>query len=158
MNASDETAPVSLNWNEASRFSEASDSPGFLLWKAAITWRRSVEAALKPIGLTHPQFVVLAGVGWLGSQGRPISQTAVGRHVGMDANTLSSIMRALESRGLLARAHVQDERAKHADLTPAGAACLKTALVAVENADAAFFGVRMMPATMDALRTLASEP
>jgi hypothetical protein len=49
-------------------------NPGFLLWRATLRWQREVAAALRPLGLTHPQFVVLASTWWLGRHGRPPSQ------------------------------------------------------------------------------------
>jgi hypothetical protein len=36
------------------------DSPGFLLWHATLRWQRGVARALKPLELTHVQFVLLA--------------------------------------------------------------------------------------------------
>jgi hypothetical protein len=37
-------------------------SPGLLLWRATLRWQRRIVAALKPLGLTHVQFVLLASL------------------------------------------------------------------------------------------------
>jgi len=39
-------------------------SPGFLLWHVTLGWQRDVTASLKPLGLTHVQFVLLATTWW----------------------------------------------------------------------------------------------
>lgn len=35
-------------------------SPGFLLWHVTLRWQRAITAALRPLDLTHVQFVLLA--------------------------------------------------------------------------------------------------
>lgn len=42
-----------------------SASPGLLMWRATLAWRRQVAAALRPLDLTHVQFVLLASTWWL---------------------------------------------------------------------------------------------
>jgi DNA-binding MarR family transcriptional regulator len=122
-----------------SRFPAATESPGFLLWRVATAWRRRLEAVLRPLELTHPQFVVLASIGWLTRDGALPSQRALGQHVDLDPNTLSSLLVTLEKRGLVARKRILDERSKQPTLTKAGAHLLAIALPKVEEADAAFF-------------------
>src|SRR5262249_4571528 len=39
-------------------------SLGFLLWHATLRWQRLLSAALRPLGLTHVQFVLLAVLWW----------------------------------------------------------------------------------------------
>ena len=48
---------------------DADDSPGFLLWQVTNKWQAAQRAALKPFGLTHVQFVLLASLTWLDSGG-----------------------------------------------------------------------------------------
>src|SRR6266566_2274389 len=60
-------------------------SPGFLLWHATLRWQRQITAVLKPLGLTHVQFVLLAGSWWLGRGGQPPSQRELADHSGTDA-------------------------------------------------------------------------
>ena len=42
---------------------------GFRLWRIVHAWQRRLEGALAPLDLTHLQFVTLATIGWLSSQG-----------------------------------------------------------------------------------------
>jgi DNA-binding MarR family transcriptional regulator len=114
-------------------------SPGFLLWHISTTWRAAIEAVLKPLDLTHPQFVVLATLGWLTRNGDRVSQAAIGSMAGLDPNTTSQIIRGLEAKKLVKRVAAADVRSKNPLLTSSGSAKLTTALPAVEQADAAFF-------------------
>lgn len=145
----------------AGRYAAApEDSPGFLLWLVSTTWRRQVEAALAPLGLTHPQFVTMAGIGSLTREGRPVSQAALGRHIRLDPNTMSQILRGLEKRGLVARRTGRDSRAKNPTLTAEGARLVTEAVPLVEAVDARFFrpmcgGQRMMEASLERLLEVA---
>lgn len=127
------------NFNEISVHSSAEESPGFLLWQVSTLWRRSIEAVLKPLGLTHPQFVILATTGWLTRNGEKASQADIGRHAALDPNTTSQILRSLQIKGLVKRSAITNERSKHPVLTSTGVQSLAKAMPAVENADAAFF-------------------
>ena len=102
-------------------------------------WRGSIEWMLKPIGLTHPQFVILATLGWLTRKGERVSQAAIGQMAGLDPNTVSQIIRGLEQKELIIREKSSDGRAKNPILTTKGSAILKKAMPAVETKDAEFF-------------------
>lgn len=128
-----------VNFNEISVHSSAEESPGFLLWRVSTFWRRAIEDVLKPLGLTHPQFVILATTGWLTRTGKRASQAEIGRQAALDPNTTSQILRSLQAKGLIDRAYITDERSKYPTLTTAGAKSLAKAMLAVESADAAFF-------------------
>jgi DNA-binding MarR family transcriptional regulator len=114
-------------------------SPGFLLWHVSTSWRSSIEAILKTLGLTHPQFVVLATTGWLTRNGALVTQVSIGKMAGLDPNTNSQVIKGLELKGLLKRVKSSDSRAKNVSLSPAGVDVLSQALPKVETADAAFF-------------------
>src|ERR1700722_18380726 len=114
-------------------------SPGFLLWHISTSWRSSIETILKPIGLTHPQFVILATLGWLTRKGDRVTQAAVGKMAGLDPNTVSQIIKGLEQKELIIREKSPDGRAKNPILTIKGSDILKRALPAVETKDAEFF-------------------
>lgn len=114
-------------------------SPGFLLWHISTSWRSYIEKILKTIRLTHPQFVVLAALGWLTRNGDLVTQTAIGKLAGLDPNTLSQILKGLEKKRIIKRIQSTDGRAKNVFLTPKGADQLNQALPAVEAADAHFF-------------------
>ncbi len=103
------------------------------------SWRSSIESVLKALGLTHPQFVVLATTGWLTRKGELITQVAIGKMAGLDPNTTSQIIKGLEQKNFIKRDSSSDGRAKNVSLTEKGAEILKLALPAVEKADAEFF-------------------
>lgn len=142
-----------IDYSEISRHPSAEESPGFLLWRASTRWKRQIEAVLKGVGLTHPQFVALANIGWLTRDGTTVSQADVARHAELDPNTASQILRGLEKKGLISRALVKDERSKCPVLTKEGAALLKQAVPLVEEGDARFFGAIDLRGT-DALKAL----
>jgi len=113
-------------------------SPGFLLWHISTNWRNSIEKKLKDFNLTHPQFVVLATLAWLTQKGNRVTQIEIGRTAGLDPNTTSQILRGLEAKKYIERVR-PDERSKHPILTSLGSDIFKSALPAVEKADALFF-------------------
>lgn len=128
-----------LNFKEISVHDTPDRSPGFLLWHISTSWRSSIEAILKSIDLTHPQFVVLATLGWLTRNGDLVTQRDVGKMAGLDPNTTSQIIKGLEKKGLIQREQSSDGRAKNPLLTPKGSKVLAKALPAVEMTDAQFF-------------------
>lgn len=146
-----------FDFNQSSAFHGPEESPGFLLWRASTLWRRALEGILKPFDLTHPQFVILAAVGWLTKEGMKASQAEIGRQAGLDPNTTSQILRSLQAKELIQRTLSKDERSKHPSLTKTGSTLLGNALPAVEKADALFFAavnLRQMNA-LHALQILA---
>lgn len=130
-----------LNFEKISVHDTPKQSPGFLLWHISTSWRSSIESVLKSLGLTHPQFVVLATVGWLTKNGGLVTQVAIGKMAGLDPNTNSQIIKGLEQKQLILRAQSSDGRAKNVSLTPRGSEILKQALPAVEKADSNFFNL-----------------
>jgi len=135
-------------------------SPGFLLWHAALRWQRQVTAVLKPLDLTHVQFVLLAGSWWLGRGGEPPSQRELADHSGTDAMMTSQVVRALEGKGLLhRRPDPADSRVKRLYVTEGGQALARKAIEAVEAADRAYFQQAEHPETLiTQLRSLAGPP
>jgi MarR family transcriptional regulator, organic hydroperoxide resistance regulator len=131
----------SLDWRTVSRHEGPDDSPGFLLWRASLEWRRSIERALAPLELTQPQFVVLAALGWLTRKDQSVRQADVGRHTGIDPNTMSQILRGLEKRKLISRRQHAHDRGKFPRLTVSGQALVGRAVGLVEGVDHRFFGI-----------------
>ncbi len=130
-----------LDFKKISVYEGPQQSPGFLLWHISTSWRGSIEAVLKIMGLTHPQFVILAATGWLNKNGKPTTQVAIGKMVGLDPNTTSQIVKGLEDKDLIKRSPSSDGRAKNVSLTSKGSEMLVRALPAVEQADSQFFSV-----------------
>src|SRR4051812_43986604 len=121
------------------RFSGPGASPGFLLWKISNAWQRKQRAALQPHGLTHSQFVLLATATWYGGR-ETLTQARLSALSGVDAMTTSQLVRTLESAKLIERRdHPDDPRAIELIVTAAGKQKARAAVVAVEQADAAFF-------------------
>jgi len=114
-------------------------SPGFLLWHVSTSWRSAIEGALKKFELTHPQFVILASLGWLTREENLVSQARVGKMAGLDPNTTSQIIRGLEKKELVYREPSSDRRVKSPVLTEKGKEVLSKALPAVESEDQHFF-------------------
>lgn len=146
----------------ATGFDSPEDSPGLLLWQVTNRWQAAQRAALKPYGLTHVQFVLLASLSWLhGAAGGPVTQRALADHAATDPMMTSQVVRVLEGRGLLLRGpHPDDARARALTPTPEGAALADRAVASVESCDAAFFAALgpALPAFTSALHTLRTHP
>jgi len=133
-------------------------SLGFLLWHATLRWQRLIAAALRPLGLTHVQFVLLAVLWWFTEvRGERPTQRALADQAGTDRMMTSQVLRALERRGLVDRpAHPTDARARELALTPAGKELALRAIAVVEEADRQFFApVGDQPALEETLRALS---
>jgi DNA-binding MarR family transcriptional regulator len=123
----------------ATEFESADDSPGLMLWRATNRWQAAQRAALKPFGLTHVQFVLLASLAYLDTDG-PVTQKQLADHAATDVMMTSQVLRALEGAGLVRRApHPSDRRARALAVTPEGRSLADRAVVAVEAADQEFF-------------------
>lgn len=140
------------------------DSPGFLLWRTTLRWQRGITAALRPLELTHVQFVLLAAVWWLSDQadtpGQLPNQRQVAAHAEADVMMTSQVLRVLELRSLLTRtADPADARVKRLTVTETGRRLAEKAVAVVEAADADFFTpVRDHALLLDVLRQLADDP
>lgn len=130
-----------IAWKKVSRFEGPDQSPGFLLWQVSTKWRREVEAALKTLNLTHPQFVLLASLGWLTRHHTDVTQIELARHCKTDVNMTSQVLRSLEQKGYIERHRREgDERSKLPKLTKKGSMLVKQAIPLVEKVDDDFFG------------------
>jgi DNA-binding MarR family transcriptional regulator len=128
-------------WKKISQFEDPEQSPGFLLWQISTEWRRQIETGLATLGLTHPQFVLLASLGWLTRNGSLVTQVELARHCKMDITMTSQILRTLEKKGYLQRKQSkQDERSKLPYLTKNGALLIEKSIPLVESIDRKFFG------------------
>lgn len=126
------------------------ESPGFLLWRATLRWQRAMLGALRPLRLTHVQFVLLASVWWLTRvAGEKPSQRRLAEHAATDPMMTSQVLRVLEGRGLLTRAaDPYDSRALRLAVTERGARLAAEAILVVEAADADFFKAAADPASV----------
>lgn len=128
--------------NEHNTFSveKPEDSSGFLLWQVTNLWQREIKKALEHYELTHSQFVLMASIHWLTLQKQDITQILLSSHTKIDPMTTSTVLRTLQTKGLLQRQeHLTDTRAKTVGLTDNGKKIIKLAVKTVENFDKTFF-------------------
>lgn len=131
-------------------------SPGLLLWRVTLAWQRRVAATLKPLGLTHVQFVLLTSVWWLTHEGgeRP-SQRRVAEFAGTDVMMTSQVLRTLEGKDLIERREdPADARTRIVSVTAQGRDLARRAVHDVEAADAEFFATVETDDAVDLLRRL----
>lgn len=131
------------------------ESPGLLLWRTSLCWQRQISGVLKPFGLTHVQFVLLASVWWLDRKaGVTPNQQDLANHAAIDAMMTSQVIRVLTERGLVTRTRDSiDARAIRISITDVGAELALRTIKIVEAADHKFFSVVSdISALMNALR------
>jgi MarR family transcriptional regulator, organic hydroperoxide resistance regulator len=81
---------------------------------------------LEPLGLTHPQYLVMLAL-W---ERAPLTLKQVGELLSLEPATVSPLVKRLEAAGLVLRQrHPQDERALQVTLTPRGAQLRAQALL-----------------------------
>ena len=96
----------------------------FALSVASRTVLSVYRPLLEPMGLTHPQYLVMLAL-W---QHAPMPVKDVGSLLQLDSGTLSPLLKRLEANGLVTRPrNPQDERALTISLTPRGQALRKQA-------------------------------
>jgi MarR family transcriptional regulator, organic hydroperoxide resistance regulator len=97
----------------------------FALVVAARTVLSVYRPVLEPLGLTHPQYLVMLAL-W----GRePMSVKALSEALQLDPPTLSPLLKRLEANGLVERQRLpEDQRTLAVTLTPAGWALRAEAL------------------------------
>lgn len=128
--------------NTVIHFESPDDSPGFLLWQVSNLWQRKMNAGLNHLGLTHVQFVLLAGIVWLSQKEETITQARLAAHAKTDIMMTSKVLRALEKRGLIKReTNSKDTRAKSLKITPEGYELTVAANQIVDSIDRTFFSI-----------------
>ncbi len=102
---------------------------GALIRQAQQALRRALDAALRDLGVTTPQFSVLNVLA-----DRPgISGAELARASMLTPQTVNGILVALERSGaIVRRPHAGDSRVLCSELTPTGQALLATALTRVD--------------------------
>lgn len=136
-----------INWQKYSTFDQPHQSPGFCLWQTFLTWQRELNIILQPLGLTQPQFSLLAAIAWLTRDSKApnenhpaIKQQDIANFMNMERMHVSQIVRKLEQMGYVERSpSVEDGRVQIIQLSKSGVSKLEEALPLVEAADAKFF-------------------
>jgi len=91
----------------------------FALYSAGHAFTRLYKPLLDPLGLTYPQYLVMA-VLWE-KDGRTVGE--IGEKLLLESSTLTPLLKRLETAGMLRRTRDQDdERVVRIQLTPKGAA------------------------------------
>jgi DNA-binding MarR family transcriptional regulator len=120
----------------------SSDSIGLSFIKTYNLWHKRIKEQLATLNLTHPQYVVLASLGYLSQYHEEVNQVAISKQSDIDVMTVSTIIKNLEKAKLITRQESKkDTRAKIVQLTKNGEIILNKALPIVEEIDAKFFGV-----------------
>lgn len=115
-------------------------SLGFMFWQTTNLWQRKIADALKQIDLTHVQFVLLAGVGWLSKEQQTVTQVQLSNHAKTDIMMTSKVVRTLVTKELVIRKpHPTDTRANVLALSAMGNKKLQEALEVVDAVDQQFF-------------------
>ena len=121
-------------------FKSPGDSPGYLLGQLTMLWQRKQKKVLDPLDLTQTQFVLLAALGWLLKNSNAVTQVDIANQSNADRMMVSKVLRTLQEKGFITRQeHEIDTRAKIIKLTNSGETVLQKAIIAIENADLAFF-------------------
>lgn len=143
---------MSVNWQKYSTFDEPQQSPGFRLWQTFLTWQRELNIILQPLGLTQPQFSILAVIAWLTHDDvgvaspienrTSIKQQDIANFMSMERMHVSQIVRKLENMGYVERSpSLEDRRVQIIQLSQSGISKLEEALPLVEAADMKFFKI-----------------
>jgi DNA-binding MarR family transcriptional regulator len=100
------------------------EAVGYVLKQAATALRAAMDAALRPLDLTVPQYSCLEVLG----QQPGLSGSELARAVFVTRQSMNLVLRGLEHRGLLTRPAVPGAgRALPTELTPAGREQLRAA-------------------------------
>jgi MarR family transcriptional regulator, organic hydroperoxide resistance regulator len=117
------------------------DSPGYLLWLMTNKWQAQQRLTLKPFGLTHVQFVLLACLVYAPGK-QSFTQIQLAERAQTDPMMTSQVLRKLEAKDLVQRtSSTEDKRAVSLKATSKGIKLVHRAIVAVEAVDREFFGV-----------------
>jgi DNA-binding MarR family transcriptional regulator len=120
----------------------ADASTGLVFIRVYNKWHTAIKNELRKIGITHPQFVVMTVLSFLGQSEEFVSQASIAKMADMDVMSVSQIIRGLEANAYLARdANPKDTRANAIRLLEKGQAAIQLALPIVERLDDDFFGV-----------------
>lgn len=117
---------------------QTEDAPlGYLLHRVGAALRPEVTAALRPLGLSLPEFVCMRIL----SLYPGMSSAELSRYGNVTPQAMNTVLRRLEDLGAVSRpASVPSGRALPATLTSAGRTLLKRAEAAVREADARILG------------------
>ncbi|MCH1429890.1 MAG: MarR family transcriptional regulator [Chlamydiales bacterium] len=141
-----------------SQFKKAEDSPGFLLWQSSMQWQRMLSEALKPLNLTHMQFVLLTTCTFTYlSENKAVTQVQLAQRCRVDVMTTSQVLRTLEKKKFIKRCKSkEDSRALDIFPTEKGRRLTEKAVPIVEAMDEVYFSrIKNRKALMSVLKKLS---
>lgn len=128
-------------------------SVGYVLKAASSALRSAMDAVLRPLELSVPQYACLELLG----QDPGLSNAELARRVFVTRQSMNGVLRGLQERGLVARPHRAPQgRALPTRLTAAGAQRLRVASVAVRGVELRMLAPLDEQAQQRLLRDLSS--
>ena len=122
--------------SQAGTVGPVGESVGYVLKQATAALRAEMDAALRPLRLTVPQYVCLEVL----DQKPGLSNAELARAAFVTRQSMNLVLRGLQDRGRHAPADVADHgRARPTDLTPGGRHLLRSASVAVRAIERRMF-------------------
>ena len=119
---------------------------GFIMWRVVHRYQRKVEQALRPLDLTHLQFVTLTLVAWMARDGEAATQSELARFGDIHPMQVSNVLKALEGKRMVRRTPAPGNAlAKQVAVTPAGMKALREALPLVIEVQGRVFGDQGRP-------------
>ena len=119
---------------------------GFVLWRVMHRYQREIDQALRPLGLTHLQFTVMALAAWLQRNGEPATQSQIAAMGEIHPMQVSNVVKALDAKGLVTRTPAPgNAAAKRVAITAAGLEALRAALPLGIAIQARLFGAAGRP-------------
>jgi DNA-binding MarR family transcriptional regulator len=114
---------------------------GFVLWRVFHRYQRAVDRSLAVLDLTNLQFTTLTLVAWLSKSGDTPTQAEIARFGDIHPMQVSLMLKALEQKGMIARAAVEaNARAKSVSITAMGLDALQRALPLAIEVQRQMFG------------------
>ena len=112
----------------------------FRLWQLSNRWQQLAQARLKPLDLTHVQYLLLDGVYRLAKKKVMVTQKRLAIEVQTDVMMTSKVVRSLAGKQFLIRASSrQDARSKSLALTSKGANVLHEGHTIMHDLEAELF-------------------
>jgi MarR family transcriptional regulator, organic hydroperoxide resistance regulator len=135
-----------------------SETSGFLLWRTHNLWQMEIKSKLRPLDLTHVQFILLAGIFSLQKKKEEVTQVKLSNYVEADINMTSAVLRVLEDRKLVKRKqHATDRRANILKLSKIGRELTQEAISVVESFEQDFFNSASPVEFSETLKSIISE-
>ncbi|WP_293227004.1 MarR family winged helix-turn-helix transcriptional regulator [Moritella sp.] len=116
-------------------------SIGLQFWNLYTKWNTAIAVNLKPLGLNHTQFVILAATLWCEKEQTSPSQAKISALTSIDKMTLSkALKRLVENKLVIKSKALNDSRSFVLKLSETGKDLTLQAISVVEKIDDKVFG------------------